>query len=125
MTGITTIKSVVYFHSEVADTLPLIDLYETDDSLVFEIDLPGIEPEDVLLKVYDNLVIIEGIKKERPEEKRLRYICMERNLESFRRVIKVPVPILSGEGKALYRDGVITLSFPKLREKVIRIKIVK
>lgn len=125
MTGITTIKSAVYFHSEAAGTLPLIDLYETGDSLVFEIDLPGIEPEDVLLKVYGNLVIIEGIKKERSDEKRLKYICMERNLERFRRVIKVPVPILSTEGTASYKDGVITLNFPKLKEKVIKIKIIK
>lgn len=125
MTGIRTFKNVVYFHLEAAGSLPPVDLYETDDSLVFEIDLPGIEPEDLLLKVYDGLVIIEGINKERHEGKRLRYICMERNFESFRRVISVPVPILSNEGKATYKDGVITLSFPKLREKVIRIQIEK
>lgn len=116
--------SVPYFHTE-ATSQPLIDLYETDDSLVFKIDLPGINPDEVLIKVFDDIVVIEGVRSERHDTRRFKYICMERTFEAFRRMIRIPVPVNSTAGKASYNDGVITLSFPKIREKVIKIKIGK
>lgn len=117
-------KSVLYLHTE-ATLHPLIDLYETDDSLVFKIDLPGINPDEVLIKVYDDIVIIEGIKREINDEGRFKYICMERTFEGFRRVIKMPVTVNTLSGKASYNDGVVTLSFPKMKGKFIKIKIDK
>ncbi len=118
-----SVKSVLYFNRETAGSLPLVDVYETDDSLVLEMDLPGVDPNDVLIKVYEDVIIVEGIKRERHREKRFKYICMERSFESFRRMIKIPVPVDSAAGKASYRDGVVTLAFPKVKDRVIKIKI--
>ncbi|MGD1075303.1 MAG: Hsp20/alpha crystallin family protein [Thermodesulfovibrionales bacterium] len=118
-----SLKDILYFHPETAGYQPAVDLYETDDSLVFEIDLPGIDPADVLIKVYDDIVIIEGVKRERREEKRVNYLCVERKFCSFRRMFKIPTPVNSREGKASYSEGVITLTFPKLGDKVINIKV--
>jgi HSP20 family protein len=118
-----SVKDALYFHPETAGYRPSVDLYETDDSLVFEIDLPGINPDDVCIKVYDDIVIIEGIKRERREEKKLNYLCVERKFNSFRRMLKIPIPVNSMAGKASYREGVITLRFPKLGNKVFKIKV--
>lgn len=120
-----SVKSVLFFYAESSRCAPLIDLYETEDTLVFEIDLPGINPDNVLIKVYDDILIVEGVRRERVEEKRLKYICMERNLESFRRILKMPVPVNTMAGRASYNNGVITLTFPKLKDKVVKIKIEK
>ncbi len=120
-----TIRHAVYFQRETTGSLPLLDLYETDGNLVLEVDLPGIDPEDVLIKVYEDIIIIEGIKKEVREEKMFRYLCMERSFESFRRIVKIPVPVITHEGKASYNDGVVTLTFPKISGRVIKIKIEK
>ena len=117
------LKEALYVHPETAGYQPSVDLYEADDSLVFEIDLPGIGPDDVLIKVYDDTVIIEGVKRERREGKRLKYLCVERKFNSFRRILKIPVPVDSMAGKASYHEGVITLKFPKLRDQVVEIKI--
>lgn len=125
MTGIRSVAGMVYIHSETADLLPLVDIYETSGSLVFKIDLPGIDPDEVLIKAYYDIVIIEGLKKKRHEEKERKYLCVERNFSSFRRIIKLPVPVIHGEGRASYTDGVITLRFPKLRDKAFKIKIDK
>ena len=116
-------KSVLFYHTETAGYQPLVDLYETDDHLVFEIELPGVDPKEVLIKVYDDLVILEGVKREWRDERRVRYLCMERKFVSFRRILKIPVPVNSMAGEAAYREGVITLKFPRLKDKVIRIKI--
>ncbi|MGD0885176.1 MAG: Hsp20/alpha crystallin family protein [Thermodesulfovibrionales bacterium] len=118
-----SLKEVLYFHPETAGYQPAVDLYETDDSLVFEIDLPGINTADVLIKVYDDIVIIEGVKRESREEKTFNYLCVERKFCGFRRMLKIPIPVNSMEGKASYSEGVITVTFPKLRDKVIKIKV--
>ncbi len=117
------LRSLLYYQREGAGSTPLADLYETEENLVLEMDLPGIDPEDVLIKVYEDVIIIEGIKREEHKEKRLRYICMERSFESFRRIIRIPVPVNAVAGKAWYNHGVITLTFPKIKERVVKIKI--
>lgn len=116
-------RSFLDYHMETAGSLPLVDVYETDDKLVLEMDLPGIDPADVLIKVYEDAIIIEGMKREARKEKRLRYICMERSFESFRRMIRIPVPVNAVAGKAWYEHGVITVTFPRIKEGVVKIKI--
>ncbi len=115
-------KSVVYFQAETGYQ-PFIDLYETDEDLVIEIELPGIKSEDVLIKVYGDIVIIEGVKREKRVEEKVNYICMERKFASFRRILKIPTPVNTMAGKASYHEGVVTLKFPKLRDRVFKIKI--
>lgn len=119
------LRNVRYFQRETAGSLPLLDLYETDGSLVLEMDIPGIDPSDVLIKVYEDIIIVEGIRRETREERGFRYLCMERSFDSFRRIVNIPIPINTVEGKASYNDGVLTVIFPKMREKVIKIKIEK
>jgi HSP20 family protein len=104
---------------------PLVDMYETADSLVFEVDLPGIDPGDVLIKVCDDTLMVEGIRRVHECGKRIKYICMERNTLSFRRILKMPAQVDASSGKAMYINGVLTLKFPKLREKVVKIRIEK
>jgi len=116
-------RNVLFLHRESSGSLPLVDLYETDDNLVLEMDLPGINPEDVLIKVYEDVIIIEGIKRESRKEQKYRYICMERSFESFRRIVRIPVAVNSSAGTAEYTNGVISLTLPKIKERVIKIKI--
>lgn len=119
------LKNLIYTYDAVLETVyqPLLDLYETKEEIVVEIDLPGIGTDDVLVKVFEDLLIIEGIKREVEEERKIRYICMERNFESFRRMIRLPVAVNSTAGKAVYSEGVLKLTFPKIKEKVFKIKI--
>ena len=100
-----------------------MDIYETGSELIFEIDLPGIEPDDISIRVYGDMLIIEGIKTDAGREPDLRYICMERGIRGFRRVLKFPVPVNASSAEALYDRGVITLRFPKRESKTITITI--
>lgn len=116
---------MLHLQRETTDFIPFLDMYETGDCLVLEMDLPGIDPEDVLIKIYEDIIIIEGIKREKHEERSFKYLCMERNFVSFRRMVKIPVPVDSTAGKASYNDGVITVTLPKIKDKVIKIRIDK
>lgn len=119
------LKGLIYSYDVIFEAVyqPPIDLYETDEHVVIEMDIPGIDKDDVLIKVLEDLVIIEGVKKEREKKGKIRYICMERNFESFRRIIRLPVTVNSMAGKAMYSEGVLRLALPKVRGKVFKIKI--
>ena len=105
---------------------PLLDLYETADSVVVEVDIPGIEIEDVVISILNGILTIEGIKKEQVEENtRINYLCMERSFETFRRILKINVPINPKKGTALYTSGVLTITFPKVKDKRGEVVVVK
>lgn len=101
----------------------LMDYYETDDHFVFEIDLPGIEPEDVSVGVYEDLLIVEGFRRNDFEGEDLKFICMERGKNNFKRIVKIPIPVDVTSGEATYKNGVVTIKFPKLKGKLLRINL--
>lgn len=119
------IKECLFYSTETSKSLPAMDIYETSDLLVFEIDLPGMDIDDVSLRVYDDIVIMEGMKRETARGSQCRYLCMERGFEEFRRMIKLPVWVNTIEARASYRDGVVRVAFPKIRDRVIKIAIEK
>jgi HSP20 family protein len=119
------LKGLFYYEAETC-TGPLIDIYETADDLVFEVDLPGIDPTNLSVRVYEDLLIIEGMMTDTDDELQsggLRYLCMERGIKEFRRVLKIPINVNTVAGDALYSNGVMTVRFPKLKGKLIKIKI--
>ncbi len=118
-------SEIYYFKCEPREDYPPVDIYETEDSVVVLVDLPGISVEDVIVKVYRNELILEGVKQKPEEERKVKYICMEREFNTFRRRIDIPVMIDPSAGKAVYRDGVLNIILPKIEERVYKIKIDK
>jgi HSP20 family protein len=101
----------------------LMDYYETDEHLVFEIDLPGIDPDNTSVGVYEDLLVIEGFRRNDLEGDDLKYICMERGKSNFKRIVKIPIHVDVTSGNATYKNGVVTIKFPKLKGKFLRIDL--
>jgi HSP20 family protein len=119
------LKGLFYYEAETC-TWPLIDIYETENDLVFEVDLPGIDTTNLSVRVYEDLLIIEGMMTVTDDELQssgLKYLCMERGIKEFRRVMKIPVHVNTVAADAFYSNGVVTIKFPKLKGKLINIKI--
>lgn len=113
-----------YLTSAETSPWPAVDIFENEDSIVFEADLPGVVPEDIEVKVVGDILIIEGKRKELSASlTAVNYICIERTFRSFRRVLHIPVPIDVSTGLSLYEKGVLTISFEKLRNRVYRIPV--
>lgn len=106
---------------------PLLDLYETADSIVIEADLPGIDPDDVEISILGGNVVVEGMKREKiTENEKINYLCMERSFESFRRIIKLSSPINPKLARAVYSRGVLTVTIPKIKDKrgaVVKVRV--
>ncbi len=105
---------------------PVADLYETATGVVIEVELPGVEPEDIVIRLMDDMVVVEGVRAEAsaPEGRGRKYLCMERNVQSFRRMLSLPSQVDGGAARAKFENGVLTLRFPKhMASKGIKIKI--
>lgn len=103
---------------------PLIDVRETKDSLIAEVDLPGVNPKDVDISVEGRTLSIKGEKKVEREEKEGGYSYYERHSGSFHRTATLPDEVDPARTKAGYKDGVLTITMPKSEAtKARKIKI--
>jgi HSP20 family protein len=98
-----------------ARTLAL-DVRETDDELIVEGSLPGFEPEDVDISVAGNILTIKGEHEQEKEEERGRYHYRERRYGACHRTIALPTEVDTARSEASFKNGVLTLTLPKVEE---------
>jgi len=114
---------------DVAPTFGRSDIYEKDNNLVIETELPGAKKEDVSIKVEDDTVCISGEMKRSEEVKKEDYFRMGRHYGSFQRTFPLPADIADKKGiKARFEDGILKVMIPlkesiKENERPIEIKI--
>jgi HSP20 family protein len=104
---------------------PAVDIYEGEHELVVKADLPDIKPEELDVRVENNILTIRGERKfekvgrsavagEKVDEKN--YLRVERAYGSFARSFSLANTVNTEAIKADYKDGVLTLSIPKREE---------
>jgi HSP20 family protein len=97
--------------------VPALDLYTTPESVVAELALPGVKPEDVDISVTEELVTIRGKMVEEKERTETGYLHKELIRGEFTRTFTVPTPVKPEAAKAVFKDGLLTLTLP-LAEQV-------
>jgi HSP20 family protein len=115
------------FDSSVFDatTLPAVDVRESENEYLMEIDLPGLTEKDIEVKLDNNLLTISSKKEEKKEEKGKGYLIRERKSSHFARSFVLPEEVDREKIKADFKNGVLSLNFPKLpaaKPKVIEVK---
>lgn len=101
----------------VGSEFPPVDILETGDSMRVEIELPGLEMDDIKIEVWKEALLIEGIKKDPESSKRVSYVCMERCFGFFRRLIALPEAGDTSNIKVMHENGIFIISIPKLPTK--------
>jgi HSP20 family protein len=96
---------------------PRVNVEERDDEIEITAELPGMEAEDVDLTLTDDALTISGEKREEKEEERGNYHYMERSYGSFRRSIPLPGAVDADEVDATFKNGVLTITMPKVAAK--------
>jgi HSP20 family protein len=97
-----------------AGSSPAVDLVEEDDSFVVTVDLPGFERDEVEIRVTDSTLSVEARHEEELDEESERYIRRERRHETIQRSIHLPDEIDTENVKARMKNGVLTVTLPKL-----------
>jgi HSP20 family protein len=95
---------------------PAVDIYEGENELVVKADLPDVKPEDLDIRVENNILTIRGERKFEKKVDEKNYLRVERAYGSFARSFSLANTVNSDAIKADYKDGVLTLSVPKREE---------
>jgi HSP20 family protein len=95
---------------------PSVDIHEDEHELVIKADLPGIKPEELDIRVENNILTIRGERKFEKKVNDKNYLRMERAYGSFARSFALANTVNTEAIKADYKDGVLTLGVPKREE---------
>ncbi len=107
------------------NSMPAIDLYQTNDNVVVKAALPGLKAEDVQISISGDVLTLKGEFRQDNEIKEASYTLKEQRYGSFERSVLLPSEVQSDKAKAAFENGVLTISLPKaeqVRPKTIAIK---
>ncbi len=95
---------------------PAVNLFENDDNLFIESEIPGMELEQFELFVNaDNQLTIQGERKQSNGESKKRH-RIERSFGKFSRMLALPVLVEGAATQATYSNGVLRITLPKKPE---------
>ena len=103
---------------------PAVDVWETDNEIVYAFDLPGISEDKIAVELEDNALTVSGERERSEEVSGERFYRYERRFGSFSRTIGLPQGTDEGSINAKYADGVLEIHVAKPEEpKPRRIQI--
>lgn len=95
---------------------PAVDIYETENELVVKADLPDVNPQDLDIRVENNILTIRGERKFDNNVNEESYLRVERAYGAFSRSFSLASSVKSDAIRADYQNGVLTLNIPKREE---------
>ena len=103
---------------------PPVDVYETDDRYVISAEIPGLARDEIQLSVQDNRLTIRGERPAGvPESETRHYHQVERGHGAFYRTFEFAENVGHDAIRADLRDGVLTVTLPKLASPPRRIDV--
>lgn len=115
------------FSNERSETwTPAIELQDSADNLLLRAQLPGIDRKDLDIQVTREAVLIAGERRYEQHNKDQGYFRSEFRYGKFHRVVQLPLPVQNDKVSAEYKDGILTLTLPKLekdRNRVFKINL--
>jgi HSP20 family protein len=111
---------------EEAEWLPAVDVAETKNEVVVNVEAPGMDPREFDISLSKGTLIIKGEKRQEKLEQEENYHLVERRHGAFVRSILLPQEVESDKISASYKNGILKITLPKSEEgkkKEIKIKV--
>jgi HSP20 family protein len=105
---------------------PPVDIFEKEDSIVLEAEIPGVLKEDIDINIENNNLTLRGEKRHEVETREQDYYRIERQAGSFVRTFNLPATIQRDRIVASLKDGILRVILPKAEEakpKKVDIKV--
>jgi len=99
--------------------MPQVDLYETAGAYVVAAELPGLAREDFDIEVDRNTLTLKG-RRPAPAVNPQRYQQLESGQGPFSRSFRFADDIESEQINAEFKDGVLTITVPKIAKPAAR-----
>lgn len=97
-----------------------VDVYETKERLVVKARTAGVNKHDLDVSIADNTLSIRGTLSAGNEDDVENYFVQECYWGEFSRSIALPVPVKEDEIEAVLKDGVLTISFTKVKQDTVK-----
>ena len=96
--------------------VPAVDVYEDAEKLVLKLEVPGVKPEDLDIRLENHTLTIKGERRFESNEKAENFHRIERRFGSFVRSFTLPQTV-DGESVSAAADaGVLTVTLSKKAE---------
>lgn len=99
-------------------TVPAADVYETDDELVVELEVPGYDERELTLEVGDHTLTVKGRREESKKREEHAFRLHERLESSFERHFTLPTEVAADKVSATFEKGVLEIHAPKAKEAI-------
>ncbi|MBW4682730.1 MAG: Hsp20/alpha crystallin family protein [Microcoleus vaginatus WJT46-NPBG5] len=106
--------------------MPLVELQDTDENLILRAQLPGLEAKDLDVQVTRDAVLMAGEHRYENKAEEKGYFRSEFRYGKFQRVIPLPVQVRNERVQAEFKNGILTLTLPKVEEaqrRAVRINL--
>ena len=97
-----------------------VDVYETKERLVVKARTAGVNKGDLDVSIADNTLSIRGTLSAGNEDQVENYFVQECYWGEFSRSIALPVPVKEEDIEAVLKDGVLTVSFTKVKQDTVK-----
>jgi HSP20 family protein len=115
-----TVTTTVTAVEEEYDAVPgqlAVDVYETEDKLVIKARTAGVNKSDLDVSIADGVLTISGTLSSGDGAAAIQWHVQECYWGEFSRTLVLPIPVKEDEVEAVLKDGVLTVSFNKVKEK--------
>jgi HSP20 family protein len=92
---------------------PAADIYESENELVVNLDLPGVDPKLVDIRVENNVLTIRGERRMEEKQDNHNFHRVERTYGSFARSFTLSTFVDADKIRANYKAGVLSITLPK------------
>lgn len=97
-----------------------VDVYETKERLVVKARTAGVNKSELDVSIADNTLTIRGTLSAGDEDDVENYFVQECYWGEFSRSIALPVPVKEEDIEAVLKDGVLTVSFGKVKQDTVK-----
>ena len=94
-----------------------VDVYESEDKLVVKARTAGVNKEELDVSISDGILTISGTLSSGDDTDAINWHIQECYWGEFNRTLALPVSVKEDEVEAVLKDGVLTISFNKIRQE--------
>jgi HSP20 family protein len=91
---------------------PKVDVYQNDKAVIMKAEIPGAAKEDLNVFIDENSFVCQVKSKSKKSSMRTMFTDPKDTMQLFQ-TIPLPAEVKSAEAKAVYKDGILTLTVPK------------
>ena len=96
--------------------VPAVDIYEDAQELVLKLEVPGLKPEDIDIRLENQSLVIKGERRFEEQEKAENFHRIERRFGTFVRTFTLPQTVDTEHVTAAYDAGVLRITLAKRPE---------